>query len=539
MGKMTKDEQRMIARRYLYLPVRTGAPKRLARVTIDGALVTEFEIEWAETTPEFWAFHDLSPYQGRSLGLELDGDRQSPETLVLADSVPDAASLYRESYRPQLHFSSRRGWNNDPNGLMYYRGEYHLFYQHNPYGWAWGNMHWGHAISHDLVHWEEQGDALQPDRLGTMFSGSGVVDWENTAAQQAGEDKTLVCIYTAAGDTSALSRGQPFTQCIATSNDRGRTWSKYEGNPVLGHIAAHNRDPKVIWHAPTGRWIMALYLDKNDYALFASSNLKEWARICDVVLPGCSECPDLFELPVDGDARNKRWVFWGANGTYRLGMFDGYTFVPEGEPQRYDWGGNTYAAQTWSDIPVEDGRRIQIAWFRRDLLGMPFNQFMSFPCELMLRTTPEGIRLHSQPVREIESLRAAAHAWQNLRLEPGENPLAAIEGELFDIRISFQATGAETICLVVRGVPIIYDGQNKRLSCQAKSIPLRPLEDGTVRLQVLVDRASLEIFGNDGRVALPLGVPFSEQDHTLACTTSDGAIVLSSLVVYPLRSIWQ
>jgi fructan beta-fructosidase len=328
-------EKRIIQHRYLYLPVRDGAPKRLVRLLLHGKPAMGFEVEWAEGQPDYWAFCDLASYRGQTLAIELDGSEVSPEAITVGDAVPDAEGLYREPYRPQFHFSSRRGWNNDPNGLMYYRGEYHLFYQHNPYGWKWGNMHWGHAISRDLVHWQELGDALYPDALGTMFSGSGVVDWGNTAGLQTGEEKTLVCIYTAAGDTSALSKGQPFTQCIAASNDRGRSWRKYEGDPVLGHIVAHNRDPKVIWHAPTGRWIMALYLDKNDYALFASPDLKGWTRICDVALPGCSECPDLFELPVDGEAANTRWVFWGANGTYRLGAFDGRGFVPEGEAQRY------------------------------------------------------------------------------------------------------------------------------------------------------------------------------------------------------------
>jgi len=284
---------------------------------------------------------------------------------------------------------------------------------------------------------------------------------------------------------------------------------------------------------------MALYLDKNDYALFSSPDLKSWVRLCDIVLPGCSECPDLFELPVDGDTQNKKWLFWGANGTYSLGAFDGYRFAPEGEPQRYDWGGNTYAAQTWSDIPAEDGRRIQIAWFRRDLPGMPFNQFMSFPCELTLRTTPEGIRLHTQPVREIEALHGEGRSWQDFGLVPGQNPLAGIDAELVDIRVSFRASAAESVSLIVRGVPIVYDAKKGQLWCQNKVAPLHPLEDGTIRLQVLVDRASLEIFGNDGRVALPLGVLYSDQDCSLALIAQGGEAMVVSMEAYSLRSIWQ
>jgi len=249
--------------RYLYFPVKNDAPKRHVRLLAGGEVVRAFEIELAESEPDFWVSADLGVFIGQRLALEVDGLEPDASLLgVLCQSNVPAGTEeeYNEPLRPQFHFSSRRGWNNDPNGLLYYDGEYHLFYQHNPYGRRWGNMHWGHAISTDLVHWQELGDALYPDRLGTCFSGSGVVDWGDTAGLEAGAAKTLVCIFTSAGDTSVESQGQPFTQSIAYSNDRGRTWRMYPGNPVLGHVAARNRDPKVIWHAPTSRWVMALYL---------------------------------------------------------------------------------------------------------------------------------------------------------------------------------------------------------------------------------------------------------------------------------------
>jgi len=298
--------------------------------------------------------------------------------------------LYQETYRPQFHFTPKTNWTNDPNGLMYYKGEYHLFFQHNPFGINWGHMTWGHAVSPDMVHWTQLDHAIHPDELGTIFSGSGVVDWGNTAGFQTGEEAVLVCIYTSAGGTSPESEGRPFTQSIAYSNDRGRTWTQYEGNPVLGHIAGSNRDPKVIWHEPTGKWVMALFLDGHDYALFGSPDLKEWTRLSDVHVEGASECPDFFELPVDGDPASTRWVFWGASGNYLLGSFDGTSFTPEGESLRSNWGAHCYAAQTWSDIPPSDGRRLQIAWMAKgEYPGMPFNQQMSFPRELTLRTTPD------------------------------------------------------------------------------------------------------------------------------------------------------
>src|SRR5262245_38978807 len=210
--------------------------------------------------------------------------------------------LYNEAYRPQFHFSPRENWTNDPNGLVFYQGEYHLFFQHNPFGINWGNMTWGHAVSTDLVHWQQLPNAIEPDSLGTIFSGSAVVDWNNTTGFQRGEEKTLITIYTAAGGTSEASQGQPFTQCIAYSNDRGHTWTKYERNPVLGHMVKENRDPKVVWHAPSRRWIMALYKDGNTFAFFASPDLKTWAHLHNLDVPGCAECPDFFEMLIAGEA---------------------------------------------------------------------------------------------------------------------------------------------------------------------------------------------------------------------------------------------
>jgi fructan beta-fructosidase len=250
---MTRSRQIAVQHRYLHLPVKNGATMRHLRLLVDGRLVRGLDIELALGEPDFWVFTDLVPFQGQTLTIEAADDTLPAEALdaiTQQDALPSADTLYREAYRPQFHFTSRRGWNNDPNGLMYYQGEYHLFYQHNPYGWKWGNMHWGHAISPDLVHWRELGDAIFPDQLGTIFSGSGVVDHENTAGWQTGDEQTLVCLYTSAGDTSVESKGQPFTQSIAYSTDRGRTFTPYAGNPVVAHIAGSNRDPKVIWHAP-------------------------------------------------------------------------------------------------------------------------------------------------------------------------------------------------------------------------------------------------------------------------------------------------
>ena len=468
----------------------------------------------------FWSFIALWTWP-LTAGLASAPHPAQPE-LKAADE-----SAYHETYRPQLHFTARKNWLNDPNGLVYYRGEYHLFFQHNPQGIEWGNMTWGHAVSPDLLHWQQLGNAILPDPLGTIFSGSAVVDWDNTSGFQTGSEKAIVCIYTSAG--------KPFTQSIAFSNDRGRTWKKYDHNPVLQHIAGDNRDPKVIWHEPTKKWIMALYLDGQSYALFASPNLKEWTKLCDLPSPGGSECPDFFELPVDGNSTNARWVFWAGNGNYLLGTFDGKTFTKESGPHASDSGDNFYAAQTYSDIPRQDGRRIQIAWMRGGKYpGMPFNQQMSFPCELTLRKTPEGLRLCRNPVREIEQIRAKEHKWQSLSLKPGENPLREVAAELLDIRAEIEPSNADAVALKVRGETLKYDAKKKELQCRGKKTDLKPV-GGKIKLQVLVDRTSLEVFGNAGQRCLSFSFPFDPKQRDLAFSAEGGAAGVPSLEVYELR----
>ncbi len=439
--------------------------------------------------------------------------------------------VYEEVYRPQFHFTAKKNWLNDPNGLVYYQGEYHLFFQHDPLSIDRCNKAvWGHAVSRDMVSWRQLANAIEPDELGMIFSGSGVIDWRNRAGFQRGKEAAMVNIYTSAG--------KPFTQCIAYSNDRGRTWTKYEKNPVLGHIIARNRDPKVVWHTPSKRWVMALYLDGNDYALFSSPNLKQWRRFCDIQLPGSSECPDIFELPVDGDREKTKWVFWGANGNYIVGTFDGLNFRRESEVLQSDWGANFYAAQTWSDIPTSDGRRLQIAWMRGGKYpGMPFNQQMSFPCELTLSATPEGIRLYRQPIKEIKNIHQKEYSWNNQILKPDENFLSDIQGELFHIQTEVQMESATEFGFILRGESVRYTAATSELFCLGKSASLKPIQ-GRIKLEILLDRTSLEIFGNDGRISMSSCFLPDPRNRNLKIYSSGGKARVVSLKVYELGSIW-
>ena len=444
---------------------------------------------------------------------------------------PTEQKLYEGIYRPQFHFTAKKNWLNEPNGLVFYKGEYHMFFQHNPEGINWGNMTWGHAISRDMVHWTELEPKLWPDALGTIFSGSAVVDRKNSAGFQNGPEKTLIAFYTSAG--------KPFCQSIAFSNDRGRTWTKYDNNPVIGHLSGNNRDPKVIWHGPTQKWIMALYLDKDLFALFASADLKEWTKLHDVKVAGSSECPDFFDLPVDGDGTARKWVFWAANGNYLIGAFDGKRFTSESGPHRSEWGRNCYAAQTWSDVPESDGRRLQIAWMARGAYpGMPFNQQMCFPRTLTLRTTPDGIRLFREPVSEIESLHGTVHTWADVILEPKENLLQGLAGDLLHIRAEVELRTGAGFCFEVNGQKIEYSGESRTVSCLGCDAPLAP-RDGRIILEILADRTSLEVFGNNGRVSLSSCFLPDVTDRAPVFRAVGAPLEIVSLEVHELRSIWK
>lgn len=516
---------------YLNLPIKNGAPKRRMRILVDGKIERDFILPVADAEPDCWMFMDLLPFQGQTLHLEVEGipeDSKALAAIEQSDCLKDADDLYREPLRPQFHFTTRRGWNNDPNGLVYCAGEWHLFYQHNPYSTQWDNMHWGHAVSPDLVHWQELPVALYPDALGPCFSGSAVVDEFNTAGFQTGDEKPIVCIYTAAGN--------PFTQCLAYSLDRGRTWAKYAGNPVLPHIVGTNRDPKVFWYAPQRRWIMALYLNAHDFGLFASPDLKSWEWLDTVTIPGTSECPEFFEIPVEGPSDQTRWIFYGGNGQYLIGQFDGQKFTPESGPHPLNHGNCFYASQTFNHTP--DGRRILMAWGPMSMPDMPFNQMMDFPVELTLRPTPEGLRLFAVPVREIKKLHALRQVWQEEALDENRNLAANLAGELFDLRTTIELGSARQVGFVVRGLSLIYDVDLEVLSCGDRSAPL-PMVNGAIRLQLLIDRTSLEIFGNAGQLYMPMGLIPDAEDRSLRALALNGRANLRSLEVYELLSIWQ
>ena len=533
--------------KYLIFPIarefEEGGPGlQVLSLEVDGEKVREMKIRLATDEPAWWAFMETKEFDGKKGTLRaerLTDDQLSGFFAIRVDSTyPGEDEVYTEKLRPQLHFSSKRGWNNDPNGLMYFEGEYHLFYQHNPYGWPWGNMTWGHAVSTDLMHWEELGDALQLDEWGTMFSGSGVVDWKNTTGFQTGDEPPLICIYTNAGGDTPWSEGQPFSQGIAYSNDRGRTWTKYEGNPVQGHINGGNRDPKVIWWEETNEWVIALFLTDSRMAFFRSEDLKRWELQSVLDSASLEECPEIFQLAVDGDEDNKKWIFYGGSGAYFVGDFDGSRYSREGEETRFNYGNCFYASQTFSDIPEKDGRRIQIGWGTNDSPGMPFNQMMTVPTVLTLHTTDEGLRVFANPVEEIETLYAKKHALEDVVIASEVVPVPKVKGELFDIEVELEIGDAEEVGLVIRGQEIVYNVEEERLSFDDERAPLE-VEDGRIRLRCIVDRTSVEIFANVGRIYMPCTFRPEDDAQGISVFARGGTAEATTLVVRELESIWR
>ncbi|MFO0893277.1 MAG: glycoside hydrolase family 32 protein, partial [Isosphaeraceae bacterium] len=518
-----------ISHRYLHLPVRTGAEMRRMKLSIDGQTVREFDIELDAEKPSFWVFSDLADDRGKTLQVEvaeLEPGGRGLEALVLSDAVPDADAMYRERLRPQFHFTSRRGWHNDPNGLVWQDGRYHLFYQHNPFGWNWGNMHWGHAVSPDLVHWEELPTAIYPRKYGDwVFSGSAVVDAANTGGFRNGAKPPLVAAFTSTG------RGE----CIVSSNDQGLTWQEIPENPVVRHPG---RDPRLVWYAPGRHWVMAVYDEaggKQGIAFHTSKDLRHWTFQSRI--DGFYECPDLFELPVEGRKERSLWVLHAADGKYLLGDFDGRAFRPTGGNQkRQVWYGNFYAAQTFSNAP--HGRRIQIGWGQGVTFpGMPFNQQMTVPVELSLRPAEDGVRMFARPVRELEALRGKRHEWKDLKVAAGENPLASVKGDLLEIELFHETAGGKPLELDLRGTSLIYDPARRVLSCKKVTAPLAPI-DGMIGLHVFLDRGSIEVFGNDGRVAMSVAAIPDEGNHSIGIASREGPATVRSLVVHELRPAW-
>ncbi|MFR1234905.1 MAG: GH32 C-terminal domain-containing protein [Barnesiella sp.] len=410
-------------KKYLILPLEEPGLELPVDVKVDGKQEHAFLIRFAGKNIDYRIPMDISAWKGKKVELVVKNGSNAD---IFCSDIRQSDTFEgnkEEKYRPVYHFTPPYGWMNDPNGLLYYDGNYHLFFQHNPFGSRGQNTSWGHAVSGDLVTWQSLPEAIYPDQFGLIFSGSSVVDWNNTSELQTGKEKTFLALY-----TQYNAAEKKLHQSLAYSNDKGLSWTKYSGNPILKHRSAPDfRDPKVFWYEPNQEWVMAVACNRV-LEIYTSPNAIDWTyESCfgnDYGLPqGGWECLDLFELPLNGDVTNKKWVLicnctlGGPSGgpvtQYFVGDFDGKKFTcdfKKEEVHLLDWGKDNYATVSWSDIPREDGRRIIIAWmsnwnYANDVPSVSFKGAMTVPKELKLVTRNNKPVLISYPVIEIDKLR--------------------------------------------------------------------------------------------------------------------------------------
>ena len=540
--------------RFLNLPVGLRSPFREIQLTGGGRTLASNTVSLATGDPDFWVPVDLSAWKGMDLTLrmeELDDAAAPPAADLLAavrigDRVVGCDDLYREPGRPLLHYSPRRGASSDANGLVWYDGEWHLHYQHVPCNVTPGNSNcnwgWGHAVSRDLVTWEELPDTLWPDERGVAVSGSCVVDHHNSSGLGSAGRPPMVIFYTAYGGSNRLSHGRSVDVCIVYSTDRGRTWRPYDGNPVIRNIDRGNRDAKVFWYRRGRHWVMVLYIHNDVHFILTSADLLHWQFQSQV--NGMHECPELFELPVQDEPGTSRWVFFGASCDYYLGTFDGTRFVPETDIIRFKYtDGSLYASQTFNDAP--DGRRILVAKGQVSGLNPMLNSLITFPIELTLRRTNEGLRIHQNPVAELASLRTATVTVPDGTMVSDDTPLEVRPaGRLLDIELELTPAGAGALTLEILGKEIRLDLRamelqfHEALEDNDVRAPLEPV-DGRLDLRLLVDTIFLEIFSARGRYYTPVRCAFPEAAGAVLLRAAGGAVRVDRMRVHEMRSIWE
>ncbi|MDX1670945.1 MAG: glycoside hydrolase family 32 protein [Balneolaceae bacterium] len=492
---------------------------------------------------------------------------------------PDTSSHYQERYRPQYHFTPPQNWMNDPNGMVYFNGEYHLFYQYNPYGIRWGHMSWGHAVSTDLVHWQHLPVALEEDNGIMIFSGSAVIDRLNSSGFGKPAATPMVAVYT--GHRRLSERRVRQDQRIAYSLDRGRQWTKYDGNPVIDERLSDFRDPKVFWHRETNRWIMAVALaTRPAIRFYGSDDLKNWDPLSDFGPAGSAErlweCPELFRLPVDGDRSVQRWILQvdvnpggpagGSGAQYFIGHFDGERFYQDpdtrGKTLWVDHGADFYAVQSFNNMPESDERRIWIGWmnnwkYAESIPTDPWRGAMTIPREVGLISTEEGIRLVQNPVQELKRLRGEHHSYEDRVISPAGRKLPEFNGKAYEIIAEWEMGGSDRFGFKVRKgndeqTVIGYDVMSRQLYldrtksgnvafdstfASIERAPMQAVND-RIRLHIFVDWSSVEVFGNRGEVAITDRIFPSPSSRQLELFSEGGEARVISMDLWKLESAW-
>lgn len=493
-----------ITKPYLWFPVEKDAPEVKLNFYLNHEKIQEIDIHLGGSEKDFYTCMDVNRYMEQDIEIQSDVDEDMLYGIFCCESK--VQNIY--PFRPHLHFSPEIGWNNDPNGLVFANGLYHLYYQWNPYGVTWGNMHWGHAVSKDLFAWEHRPMAIAPDEYGTIYSGCAWPDQENITGHGS---RALLFYYTAAGGMNRWSadKGHLFTQRLRVSTDGGETM-QLSDNFLLGHITGENRDPKIFYHKESSAYIMLLYLEGYTFAIYRSADLLSWEETCRLSIKGMQECPDLFELPVERtpekgkeaaevhpeETPEKKWVFWAADGYYVVGSFDGYRFIQETPCQPAYCTKLPYAAQSYAGV---NHRVISIAWLRMDNCRGNYRGLMSIPAELSLVKQNNTYNIKFQPVRELQPYCCPAR-----NLGSGKrNTHLSLTGAPVDVTLSWkpQNTGTTKLMLgnyeitidFVRETIIFYD---LKKHADTARIPFCCNEHLTLRF--IIDQEVVEFWGNDG-----------------------------------------
>ena len=557
------------ARRYLLLPIQDNAPEaKVCLIGTDNLAASEtVNVRLARERVDYFVPLDLSAFQGAEVTVDVHGmpaDARCWKELELAD-IFDTTN--REKFRPLYHHTPAYGWMNDPNGMFYLDGTWHLYFQHNPYGSTWGNMTWGHSTSTDLVHWQYEGTPILPDAHGTIFSGSCVIDRDNTAGFGAG---AVVAFYTSAKSTPW---GDSQSQSLAYSTDGGKTFTKYAGNPVLTSTKPDFRDPKVFWYAPGKHWVMIL-AGGQEMEIYSSTDLKQWKYESSFGLRqgahgGVWECPDLVELPVEG-TREKRWVlicninpggpFGGNAAQYFVGTFDGRKFTNDSPTQTkwMDWGKDHYATVTFSNAP--GGRVVALGWmsnwqYQGVLPTLQYRGANTIARDLSLYRDGGELLLRCAPVPEMEAARAETRNFPSFRVSDRYEVSPLLDGNrgAFEVELELENDGAERILLSLSNAKgerlnMHYDVARRQFVMERSesgltnfspdfpAMTVAPVTDtDRLRLRLFVDRSSVEAFGDGGKFVMTNRVFPSEPYNTLTFETWRGNFQVKTMKVHRIR----
>lgn len=556
-------------KKFLLLPVQDDAPEGKVNIVVnnEGQLAQSMNIRLARERVDSYVPLDLSAYVNQKVSIDIAGMPSSSlcwKELKMSDSFD---MTNKEKFRPVYHHTPAYGWMNDPNGMFYKDGVYHLYFQWNPYGSVWANMHWGHSTSTDLMHWNFEGSAIVPDAWGAIFSGSCVVDHNNTAG--FGKD-AVIAFYTSA---KASPWGDVQSQSMAYSLDNGKTFVKYEGNPILTSSEKDFRDPKVFWYAPGKHWVMMLAVGQH-MEIYSSVNLKEWKKESEFgamqgAHGGVWECPDLVEIPVEG-TREKKWVlicnlnpggpFGGSAAQYFVGSFDGKKFVNESPTQTkwMDWGKDNYATVTWNNAP--DGRCIALGWMSnwQYANNVPTRQYRSantLARDLTLYREGQELYLKSTPSVEVKKARGKKVSIPSFRVSEKHEIVNLFEDNqgAYEVEILIQNAGASKIAFCLLNdkgekVSMYYDLNRKQFvmdrsesgtvdfSKDFPAVTVAPANvDKELTLRLFVDRSSIEAFGEDGKFVMT-NLVFPSQPYVKMCFEADkNGYAVKTLNVYKLQ----